>query len=311
MKLGILFAGQGSQRVGMGKDFYDEFEDFKDVFDLLSTQQQAIAWEGPASSLSDTRNTQPIMVAFALGVYKCLAKAGLKPAMAAGLSLGEYSALSASGVFDSDTAIRLVKKRAFEMDRAATGIDCKMAAVLNLDRDLLQECCEEASSEGVVSIANYNCPGQIVIAGESAAVEKASELANLKGAKRVIELPVSGPFHTKFMEPAGVALEEIFKEMHMGDMQFPVIFNVSGKQLEDGETIGNMLVHQVSSSVHFEETIKEMLACGVDTIIEIGPGKALSGFVKKTDRSIKIYNIDCAEDMKTVIEDLKGAVYEK
>ena len=177
MKLGILFAGQGSQSVGMGKDFYEKSEKFHEIFDILPKEQREIAFEGPLAQLSDTRNTQPVMVAFAAGVLAellpALEEIGIKPAMAAGLSLGEYSALHSAGVFDAKTAVALVTKRANAMAKAAEGVDCAMKAVLGLDRELLEQCCEKASVKGSVQIANYNCPGQIVIAGEKEAVEAA------------------------------------------------------------------------------------------------------------------------------------------
>ena len=310
MKLGLLFAGQGSQTVGMGKDFYENSEAFRSVFDLLPDEQKKIAFEGPAEELSDTRNTQPVMVAFAAGVMAELSprlkETGIVPAMAAGLSLGEYSALQAAGVFDAETAVNLVTRRAQEMHRAAAGVDCKMSAVMNLDRESLQECCDQAADKGIVQIANLNCPGQIVIAGEAAAVDRASELALEKGARRCVPLPVSGPFHTKFMEPAGKALEKVFAETKFHPMNYPVLFNAVGREKSEEETVASLLVRQVSSSVHFEDSIKAMHAAGVDTIIEIGPGKALSGFVRKTCREIKTINIESWEDMNKAVSDPKG-----
>lgn len=306
MKLGILFAGQGSQAVGMGKDLYESCMSFQEIFDLLPTEQHPIAFEGPMEQLSDTRNTQPIMVAFAAGVMAELRKAGIQPELAAGLSLGEYSALHAAGVFDAETAIKLVSFRAQEMYKAAKGVDCKMSAVMGFDRDALAECCSLAKDAGVVQIANYNCPGQIVIAGESAAVDKCTELAAEKGARRCVPLPVSGPFHTVFMEPAGKALEALFAETTFGPMDFPVIFNAVGREKRPSESIAELLVRQVSNSVYFEDTIKTMAAAGIDTIIEVGPGKALSGFVRKTCKEIKCLNIENYEGLLSVIDQLKG-----
>lgn len=310
MKLGLLFAGQGSQAVGMGKDFYENSSAFRAVFDLLPPAQKKTAFEGPAEELADTRNTQPVMVAFAAGVaaelLPRLEAAGIEPAMAAGLSLGEYSALCVSGVFDPETAVALVSRRAQEMHKAAAGIDCKMSAVMNLDQESLQACCDEASAAGIVQIANLNCPGQIVIAGEAAAVDKAAELALERGARRCVPLPVSGPFHTKFMEPAGKALEKVFAEVSFGSMKFPVLFNAIGREKTDEETVPSLLVRQVSSSVHFEDSIKAMEKAGIDTVIEIGPGKALCGFVRKTSRQIRAWNIESWQDMEKIVSELKG-----
>lgn len=314
MKLAILFAGQGSQTPGMGKDFYELCDRFRAVFDLLPEPQRQLAFEGPVEELSDTRNTQPVMVAFAAGVWAELRprldSLGVKPAMAAGLSLGEYSALHAAGVFDAETAIALVTKRGRAMADAAAGVDCAMKAVLGLDRETLADCCAEASKPGVVQIANYNCPGQIVIAGEREAVEAAAALAVEKGAKRCVPLPVSGPFHTRFMEPAGRVLEQVFAETAFGTMDFPVLFNAVGREKTEAESVSGLLVKQVSSSVYFEDTIKAMAAAGVDRVIEIGPGKALSGFVRKTDRGIKAWNIETCGDLQKVLraieEELEG-----
>lgn len=314
MKLAILFAGQGSQTPGMGKDFYELCDRFREVFDLLPGPQRQLAFEGPVEELSDTRNTQPVMVAFAAGVWAelrpRLESLGVKPAMAAGLSLGEYSALHAAGVFDAETAIGLVTKRGRAMADAAAGVDCAMRAVLGLDRETLADCCAEASKLGVVQTANYNCPGQIVIAGEREAVEAAAALAVEKGAKRCVPLPVSGPFHTRFMEPAGRVLEQVFAETAFGAMEFPVLFNAVGREKTEAESVSGLLVKQVSSSVYFEDTIKAMAAAGVDRIIEIGPGKALSGFVRKTARGIKAWNIETCGDLQKVLqaieEELEG-----
>ena len=305
MKLGILFAGQGSQAVGMGKDLYENCQGFREVFDLLPAAQRQIAFDGPMEKLSDTRNTQPIMVAFAAGVMAELRQAGVQPEMAAGLSLGEYSALYAAGVFDAETAVKLVTLRAQEMHKAAEGIDCRMSAIMGFEREALAECCTLASDAGVVQIANYNCPGQIVIAGEAAG-EKCAELASERGARRCVPLPVSGPFHTVFMEPAGKALESVFADTKFGNMEFPVIFNAIGREKTSTETVAELLVRQVSHSVYFEDTIKVMAAAGIDTVIEVGPGKALSGFVRKTCKEIKCLNIENNEGLQAVVGTLKG-----
>lgn len=306
MKLGILFAGQGSQQIGMGQDLYNDRQEFKEVFDLLTEEQKKIAWGDSKEEISDTRNTQPLMVAFALGVYACLKKAGITPDMAAGLSLGEYSALGAAGVFDNETAIKLVTRRALEMHKASKGIDCEMKAIMGLDTKIVEECCKSAGSDGIVQITNLNCPGQIVIGGDAVAVEKAAGLAEEKGARRCMQLAVSGPFHTQFMNPAGEALKEIFSQMEVGKMDFPVIFNATGKPPKEGETISDLLVRQVSSTVLFEDTVKYMTESGIDTVIEIGPGKVLSGFLRKIDKSIKVYQMENTQTLEEVIESLKG-----
>ncbi|MCI8609293.1 MAG: ACP S-malonyltransferase [Firmicutes bacterium] len=300
-KTAVLFAGQGSQSPGMGLDFYEKYESFRQVFDLLPEKQRRIAFEGPAETLKDTRNTQPCMVAFAAGVWAVLKERlgeDIKPAMAAGLSLGEYSALCASGVFSPAEAIRLVTLRAEAMYQASLGVDCGMTAVIQLERQALAECCQQASDVGLVQIANYNCPGQIVIAGEKAAVDKAAELAMEQGARRCLPLAVSGPFHTRFMEPAGRRLAEAFAEAEFGDMAFPVAFNAVGRPSKDGERVAELLVKQVQSSVYFEDSLKYMTSIDVDTFVEVGPGNALSAFVKKTCPGAKVYGISKISDLE-------------
>lgn len=308
MKLGILYAGQGSQKIGMGKDFYEHSPKFRKVFDLLPEELRTIAFEGPSQELSLTKNTQPIMVAFAAGASALLlpnlAERGIQPAMTAGLSLGEYSALEAAGVLDAETAVRLVTLRGKAMTEASEGLDCAMKAVLGLNRELLKQCCQEASSLGLVQIANYNCPGQIVIAGETKAVEKAGELAMSQGARRCVPLAVSGPFHTDFMKPVSAVLKEAFEETNFGPMNIPVLFNCTGDVLPAEETVAAMLERQVCSSVHFEDTIRRMEKAGIDTIIEVGPGKTLAGFVRKTAGHIQTLNIETWEDCQQVIGQL-------
>ncbi len=312
MKLGLLFAGQGSQNVGMGRDFYEHSQDFRKIFDMLPAELRKMAFEGPMDKLSYTANTQPIMVAFGIGVMeelkKIFAEKGIKPEMAAGLSLGEYTALESAGVFEASTALRIVSLRGKAMAQAAEGIKCKMTAVLNLDREILRECVEEAGKYGKVGIANYNCPGQIVIAGEEEAVDKASELAKERGAGRLIPLAVSGPFHTAFMEPAGEVLREAFETVDFGELKYPVVFNAIGRVKKPEEEIKELLIKQVSGSVYFQDSIEEMERAGIDTIIEVGPGKALAGFVKKTSKVMRAISIEKFEDLDKVREFLEEEI---
>ena len=308
MRLGFLYAGQGSQHVGMGKDLYEANAAFRQVLDSVDPgfDVKKICFEGPDEVLTQTQYTQPCMVAFAAGVTAALYERGIRPEMAAGLSLGEYSALCAAGVFDAKTAVDLVAFRGKAMAEAVQDRPSAMAAVLMLGREELQKCCDEASRLGVAEIANLNCPGQIVIGGDAAAVEEAGRLAKEAGAKRVLPLHVRGPFRASLMAPAGRALEERFKTVTFGPMAFPVYFNCLGAPMGEGDTIPGLLVRQVQSSVHMEDTIRRMEAEGVDTIVEIGPGKALSGFVKKTARSIKTYPVETVEDLEAVTAALKG-----
>ena len=310
MKLAFVYAGQGSQKVGMGRDFYEQYPAFRAVLDHVPVDfdVKQLCFEGPEEQLSQTRYTQPCMVAFAIGVTDLLAEAGIRPDAAAGLSLGEYSALYAAGVFDRDTALQTVALRGRAMEQAAAGLECGMTAVLGLEREKLQQACDQAGALGVVQICNYNCPGQLVIGGEKAAVDKAGELAKELGAKRCMPLKVSGPFHTKLMKPAGDALAQHFQTIAFGEMALPVYFNCKGAPMGEGDTIPALLERQVQSSVYWEDTIRAMEADGIDTIVEIGPGKTLSSFVKKTAPSIRTFNIDTAADLEKVTAALKGEI---
>ena len=238
------------------------------------------------------------MVAFAAGVTAVLREKGIVPDVAAGLSLGEYSALHAAGVFDAKTAIELVAFRGKAMEQAAAGVESAMMAVLGLERMLLQQACEEASVEGVVVIANYNCPGQLVIGGEKAAVDRCAVRAKELGAKRCMPLKVSGPFHTPLMAPAGAALAEKFKTVDFAPPRIPVIFNCLGDVKAEDDRIPDLLVRQVQSSVYMEDSIRVMAQMGVDAIIEIGPGKSLSGFVRKTVPDVPVFAVERAADVE-------------
>ena len=306
--IAFVYAGQGSQHVGMGKDFYQEFTLFAEVFDHapVDFDLKKLCFEGPEEQLSQTRYTQPCMAAFAVGVTDLLYQEGIRPQLAAGLSLGEYSALYAAGVFSQGTVISTVALRGRAMEEAAAGLDCSMTAVLGLDREKLQQACDGAAEPGTVQICNYNCPGQLVIGGEKAAVDKAGELAKELGAKRCMPLKVSGPFHTRLMKPAGDALAAHFKTIDFQPMALPVYFNCLGGPMDAGDNIPALLERQVQSSVYWEDTIRRMEAEGVDTVVEIGPGKALSGFFKKTAPGIRTCHIDTAADFHSVVSALKG-----
>ena len=308
MKLAFVYAGQGSQHVGMGKDFYEEFPLFAQVFDHapVDFDLKELCFTGPEEELAQTRFTQPCMAAFAVGVTDLLYQEGIRPQLAAGLSLGEYSALYAAGVFSRGTVISTVALRGRAMEEAAAGLDCSMTAVLGLDREKLQQACNGAAELGVVQICNYNCPGQLVIGGEKAAVDKAGELAKELGAKRCMPLKVSGPFHTRLMKPAGDALASHFRTIDFQPMALPVYFNCLGGPMDAGDNIPALLERQVQSSVYWEDTIRRMEAEGVDTVVEIGPGKALSGFFKKTAPGIRTCHIDTAADFHSVVSALKG-----
>ena len=310
MSLAFLYAGQGSQHPGMGADLYEAYPAFRAVLDSAAEQVdfdlKEVSFTDAAGVLNQTAYTQPAMVAFAAGVTALLYERGIRPDYAAGLSLGEYSALHAAGVFSAPEAVSLVAFRGKAMTQAAQGMDCAMMAVLGLDVAALQSACDQASGLGVVEIANYNCPGQLVIGGEKAAVEKAAALAKELGAKRALPLKVSGPFHTSLLKPAGDALAERFRTVEFAPMAFPVLFNCLGHEMGEGDTIPALLERQVQSSVRMEDTIRRMEALGVDTIVEIGPGKVLSGFVRKTCPAIRTFAVETCADLDALTAALKG-----
>ena len=310
MKLAILYAGQGSQHPGMGKDLYEAYPAFRAAFDAaeLDFDLKRTCFEDPDGVLNQTEYTQPCMVAFAAGMTAVLRENGVQADYLAGLSLGEYSALEAAGVFTAKQAVELAAYRGKAMADAAKGIDCGMTAVLNLDRDALAKCCADAADLGVVQICNYNCPGQLVIGGEKAAVDKAAELAKAAGARRCLPLKVSGPFHTTFMAPAGDALAKRFASEAFGAMQTPVLFNCLGREKTDAESIPALLEKQVQSSVYMEDTLRRLGELGVTDILEVGPGKALSGFVKKTlGADVRCTAVETAEELEAFLKSWKEA----
>ncbi len=307
MKLGFLYAGQGTQHPGMGADLYDAYPAFRAVFDSAGVDfdLKRTCFEDPDGVLNQTRYTQPCMVAFAAGLTSELRERGVAPSVAAGLSLGEYSALHTAGVFDAATAVNLAAFRGRAMEKAAAGRPSAMVAVLGLDRALLREACGEASAGGCVVIANYNCPGQLVIGGDKAAVEKAAALAREKGAKRCLPLKVSGPFHTPLMAPAGEALRAYFRGISFAEPTIPVIFNCLGDVKPEGVTVQELLVRQVQSSVFMEDSIRRMASMGVDAVVEIGPGRALTGFVRKTVPALPVCPVETTADVEALTQMVK------
>lgn len=308
MSLVFMYAGQGSQRVLMGMDIYEEFEEYRRVFDesKLPDEYKNLIKEGPEELLKKTEYTQPCMAVFAAGVTNCLKKYNIIPDAALGLSLGEYGALYCAGVINENDYIDITRFRGSEMAKAAEGHECLMSAAIGCDAGKVINACREAESEGFITVANYNCPGQYVMCGDEAAIIRAEQILKESGVRKCVRLNVSGPFHTRYMEPASMALKEYFKHITFYKPQIPVVMNVTGDYLERSGEVKELLIKQVKSSVRFEDSVKRLIEDGADKFIEIGPGNVLSGFVKKTakamDREVKVYKIDTADDLRYVIE---------
>ncbi|MER2063014.1 MAG: ACP S-malonyltransferase [Alkalibacterium sp.] len=304
MKTAFLFSGQGAQYKGMGKDFYDGYNDVRDIFDSASSQlgkDMAELCFSEDPRLNETPYTQPAILTVSHAIEHILKKElDIMPDAVAGLSLGEYTALVSAHALSFEEAVPLVHQRGSLMEKAVPDGEGAMAAILGLGGEALAKLCEEISKESYVTIANYNTPEQLVISGETTGVKKAMSEATAMGAKRAIPLNVSGPFHTKLLEPAGRAFSESLGNVHFTSFDVPVYANVTAEKYPDTEAIMSLLTRQISSPVKFEQIIRQMISDGVTTFVEVGPGKTLRSFVKSIDKNVTVKNIEKVKQLDTI-----------
>ena len=302
-KTAILFAGQGAQKLGMARDLYDQYPIVKETYDQAS---RVLGYDlrdlidQDEEKLNQTRFTQPAILTTSVAIYRLLVEKGLQPDMVAGLSLGEYSALVAAGSLDFEDAVALIAKRGQFMETAAPAGTGKMVAVMNTDVALIEEACEKASDKGYVKPANYNTPAQIVIGGDVAAVDAAVDYLKEAGAKRLIPLNVSGPFHTALLQPASEKLALELETVDFQEFQIPLVGNTEAKVMEK-EQIKSLLARQVMEPVRFYESIDTMKELGLTKVIEIGPGKVLSGFLKKIDKNIEVLAVEDEASLQALL----------
>ena len=303
-KIVFMFPGQGAQKAGMGKDFYEQSETARAVIDkateLLDIDMKALCFE-ENDKLDQTEYTQAALVTVCLAMEHVLRERGLKPDVTAGLSLGEYCAIASAGGMTTEDAITTVRKRGILMQNAVPGGKGSMAAVLGLTGEAIETAIENIDG---VSIANYNCPGQIVITGWKESVEKASEVLKEAGAKRVLPLNVSGPFHSPMLKEAGEELGKVLENVELSPLEIPYVTNVTAQYVTDISETKELLAKQVASSVRWQQSIENMIADGADTFVEIGPGRTLAGFMRKINRDVKVYNVATWEDVDKVVSEL-------
>lgn len=307
-KIAFLFPGQGSQAVGMGKDLYENFETSKNVFDtadkVLGKSVTTLCFEGPEDSLKQTVNTQPCIVTMSIAALEALkSQLDIKPDFVAGHSLGEYCAMYEAGVMSLETTFKAIQKRADLMSASATG--GAMSAILNAPEGALEEALKEASSVGYVDVANYNSPAQVVITGDNDAVAKAGEILLEKGARRVVPLPVSGAFHSKFMENASKEFVGFVSDLELNNASIPVVTNVDAKATVESADFREKMPKQICSSVHWTQTIQQMANDGVEIFVEIGPGKVLAGLNRKIAPEAKMFNVFDKASLEATVSALK------
>lgn len=307
-KTAFLFAGQGAQYLGMAKDLYEQYpivrETFETASQILGYDVRALI-DSDEAKLNQTRYTQPAVLTTSVAIYRLLVEKGVEPAIVAGLSLGEYSALVASGSLQFEDAVALIAKRGELMEEAAPAGSGKMVAVLNTDVPVIEAICKEASAKGVVTPANYNTPGQIVIGGEVAAVDYAVELLKEAGVKRLIPLNVSGPFHTTLLKPASEKLAVELENVTFADFLVPLVGNTEAQIMAQAD-IKSLLARQVMEPVRFYDSIDVIKDFGVDQVVEIGPGKVLSGFIKKIDKALPVATVEDIASLEAFLSVERG-----
>ncbi|WP_374285646.1 ACP S-malonyltransferase [Lactococcus sp.] len=303
-KTAFLFSGQGAQKLGMAYDLYEKYDLVKETFERASSllgYDLRFLIDHDEDKLNETKYTQPAILATSVAIYRLLEANGIKPDVVAGLSLGEYTAMVVSGKMTFDEAIVLVSKRGQFMTEAAPTGSGKMVAVMNTDAELIEEICQKASEKGIVSPANYNTPGQIVIGGQAEAVDTAVEMLKAAGSKKLIELKVSGPFHTAILKPASEKLAVELDKIQYEPFKLPLISNTTAQVMEDDQVV-SLLTRQVMEPVRFYESVETMKKLNVTRFIEVGPGKALSGFIKRIDKAADFTNVEDLASFEALIE---------